>query len=345
MTTGLDAALATALQPYPAAALAAATAGLVERYRSPRPAEVGAPIVGDELRAAAYAAYRMPATAAVLRRILTELAEDIGAARVLDLGGGTGSGAWAAVEAFGADCRVTVLDAAPAALALGRRIAAADPAVAAAVEFRRGELEAGGWHTDPAFEPADLAIVSYVLSELDDSLQEAAVASAARAATTVLVAEPGTPDGYRRILSARERLIAMGWTLLGPCPHALNCPLGQGDWCHFGTRLARSALHRRSKGADLSYEDEKYAWVAATREPRDASRDAGAVGSRVLRRPVIRKGLVDLQVCRPDGTAGGLVISKRQGAAYRAARDLRWGDRWPGRPGSGEGAGESQTMP
>lgn len=242
--------------------------------------------MGEEIKAAAYAAYRMPATAAVLRRILTELASVLSSVldpvKVLDLGGGTGAGAWAAVEAFGAQCVVTVLDGAPAALEVGRRIAAADPAVAAAVDFRAGALGAGGWHTDQGGEPADLAIVSYVLSELDDDLRAVAVLSAARLATTVLVVEPGTPDGYRRVLDAREQLIGLGWTLLGPCPHVLDCPLAQGDWCHFATRLSRSAVHRRSKDADLSYEDEKYAWVAATSEPEAVEvplRRAGAAAS------------------------------------------------------------------
>ena len=53
--------------------------------------------------------------------------------------------------------------------------------------------------------------------------------------------------------------------------------------------------------------------------------------ARVLRRPAKRKGLVELQVCRPDGTAGREVVSKRQGERYAMARDTEWGDRLPER--------------
>jgi ribosomal protein RSM22 (predicted rRNA methylase) len=98
-----------------------------------------------------------------------------------------------------------------------------------------------------------------------------------------------------------------------------------GDWCHFGVRVNRSALHRRLKEADLSYEDEKYAYLVAVR-------DWSAPGemARVLRRPIQRKGLVQLRLCRPDGSAGDRVITKKLGTdVYKAARDTEWGDAWP----------------
>ena len=42
-----------------------------------------------------------------------------------------------------------------------------------------------------------------------------------------------------------------------------------------------------------------------------------------------RKGFVEFQVCRTDGTAGREVISKKQGQRYRDARDAEWGDLLP----------------
>jgi ribosomal protein RSM22 (predicted rRNA methylase) len=42
-----------------------------------------------------------------------------------------------------------------------------------------------------------------------------------------------------------------------------------------------------------------------------------------------RKGFVEFEVCRPDGTAGREVISKKQGQRYRDARDAEWGDVLP----------------
>ncbi len=131
------------------------------------------------------------------------------------------------------------------------------------------------------------------------------------------------------MLRVRTALIAAGWTLLGPCPHEADCPLAQGDWCHFAARLERSAEHRRLKGAELSYEDEKSSWVAAAAPGVVDPPQAGAMSARILRHPLKRKGFVEFQVCRPDGTAGREVISKKAGERYRRARDAEWGDTLP----------------
>jgi ribosomal protein RSM22 (predicted rRNA methylase) len=44
---------------------------------------------------------------------------------------------------------------------------------------------------------------------------------------------------------------------------------------------------------------------------------------------VKRKGFVEFQVCRSDGTAGREVISKKAGVRCRAARDADGGDSRP----------------
>ena len=53
------------------------------------------------------------------------------------------------------------------------------------------------------------------------------------------------------------------------------------------------------------------------------------MSGRILRHPLKRKGFVEFQVCRPDGTAGREVISKKAGERYRRARDAEWGDTLP----------------
>ena len=53
-----------------------------------------------------------------------------------------------------------------------------------------------------------------------------------------------------------------------------------GDWCHFAVRLACSVEHRRLKGGQLAYEDEKFSSVAMTRVPERWP------ASRIVRRPV-----------------------------------------------------------
>ncbi len=179
----------------------------------------------------------------------------------------------------------------------------------------------------PAPASADLACAAYVLGELTAAQQSALVALAAQAAPAVLLVEPGTPAGHRRILAARAQLLAAGFAIAAPCPHQLGCPLAvEGDWCHFGARLQRSSLHRQAKGAELSYEDEKYSYVAAVRP--DCLAVAAAPG-RIVRRPQQRKGLMMLSVCTQDGVVGRELVGKSKGELYRHARKISWGDPWP----------------
>jgi ribosomal protein RSM22 (predicted rRNA methylase) len=175
---------------------------------------------------------------------------------------------------------------------------------------------------------ADLATAAYVLGELTPAQQSSLVAILASAAAAVVVVEPGTPAGHRRVLAARTQLIAAGYMIAAPCPHQLRCPLAvEGDWCHFGIRLQRSAVHRQVKGVELSYEDEKYSYVAAVRTTVGV--DMVRAPGRVVRRPQQRKGLVLLDLCLPDGTSGRELVSKSKGDVYRQARKISWGDRWP----------------
>jgi len=306
--------------------------------------------VSDPQRAAAYAAYRMPATSAALYAALTAgltahpglaLSADLATQAPLthlDVGGGTGAAVWAVHRAWPGRVRSTVIDASAPALALGADLArrSGDPALASTTwESRRLAAPL----TLPA---ADLVTIGYVLGELPDPLATALVDAALNAARTLLIVEPGTPRGYAAVLSARTRTLAAGWRLLAPCPHARACPLPDNDWCHMAVRVPRSGLHRDLKGGELGWEDEKYTYLmAAAPTPRDplapptshadatAPSPAQPTPARVLRHPLIRKGLVQLTLCRPDGTTAQVTVSKRQGAAYRLARHTAWGDTFP----------------
>jgi len=319
----LGQALDAVLDGVPADPLRRATAVLIDAYRTGAPPS--APVLRDPTTAAAYAAYRMPATHAAVSRALrhaTDLAPDLDVRTLLDVGGGTGAATWAVAEAFPGLERATVLDASTDALALGARIGRHGPPPVATATWQQGRL--GGGVTLPG---ADLVVASYVLGELAEPLHAPVVdAAVAAAAQLVLVVEPGTPRGYAAVLAARSRLTEVGWHVLAPCPHDGACPVAAraGDWCHFAVRLDRSALHRRVKGGRLGHEDEKFSYVLASRPP------VTSAAGRVLRHPVTRKGLVQLEVCGSAGSAERVVVTRRDPIAYRAARDASWGDTWSG---------------
>ncbi|KQX53199.1 MULTISPECIES: small ribosomal subunit Rsm22 family protein [unclassified Streptomyces] len=312
----LRAALAGLLDGLPPRQAGRAVERLIASYRGTTPTD--APVLRDRSDVAAYAAYRMPATFEAVRGALgalREAAPDWEPLTHTDIGGGTGAASWAVAEAWeDAPPRTTVLDWAEPALALGRELA--DGFLDA--QWRRERIGAA-----LRLDDTDLVTVSYVLKELTEADRTALVAEAARAARTVVIVEPGTPDGYERIIAARTLLVDVGFTVAAPCPHSGACPIAPGtDWCHFSARVSRSSLHRQVKGGSLPYEDEKYAYVAATRVP------VTPAASRVVRRPQIRKGLVQLELCGPDGLAREMV-TKRHGPLYKQARDVEWGDAWP----------------
>ncbi|MET8771435.1 small ribosomal subunit Rsm22 family protein [Streptomyces sp. NPDC004658] len=319
MNDPLRTALAELLDGLPPTEVAAAVDRLIANYRGDTPTH--APILRDRADVAAYAAYRMPATFEAVHRALEAFAAtvpDWTPAAHVDVGGGTGAATWAVTATWPGERSVTVLDWAEPALALGRRIAAANPALKGA-RWQRARIG-----KDLALDATDLVTVSYVLNELAEADRAALVDAAAGAARTVVIVEAGTPAGYARVIEARDRLIRAGFRIAAPCPHSAACPIAPGtDWCHFSARVGRSSLHRQVKGGSLAYEDEKFSYVAATRLPAEPA------PARVVRRPQIRKGQVLLDLCEAEERLRRTTVTKRHGDLYKAARDADWGDAWP----------------
>ncbi len=123
--------LATLLDGLPPRQAAQAVDRLIATYRGATPTD--APILRDRADVAAYAAYRMPATFAAVRAALEAFADAVpqwSPAGHTDVGGGTGAATWAVTATWPGERGVTVLDWAEPALATGREIAAANPALA-----------------------------------------------------------------------------------------------------------------------------------------------------------------------------------------------------------------------
>ena len=93
------------------------------------------------------------------------------------------------------------------------------------------------------------------------------------------------------------------------------------DWCHFASRVERTSLHRRMKGAELGYEDEKFSYVLATRAA------VAAPEGRIIRHPRQKAGYVQLELCTTTGLTTKNV-PKSAGLLHREARKARWGDGW-----------------
>ncbi len=292
-----------------------------ERYRDRR-RHAGEMMIGSRAQAAAYAATRMPATWAAMRVCMAHVQEvltDFQPKSLLDIGAGTGAAMWAAADAWPdlATCRLAERSEGMTAVGVQMGALADAAAVRHAVWLQRDLLHGLGGET------ADLVTAGWVLNELGDAALDAAVETLWAATTGVLlIAEPGTPEGFGRILRIRDRLLRLGAYLAGPCAHTHACPVVAPDWCHFAERVNRIRAHRQLKDAALAYEDEKYCWLAVSRQP------VGPVVARIRRHPEIHGGFIRLSLCAGEGLRTE-TVTRADGPRWRQARDAEWGDSWP----------------
>jgi ribosomal protein RSM22 (predicted rRNA methylase) len=283
-------------------ALKRAAEALSAAYREGKPARLS-----SEDAIAAYLVTRMPATYAAAVAVMEEL-EGLPITSVLDIGAGTGAASLAALRMFADASPVTLVERDPSLADVARQFLPAATAIHADLS-RMTE-----------FPAHDLVVAAWSLGELSTPIA-AKLWDAARVALVVI--EPGTPRGAGQIRAIREDLLARGAYMAAPCPAAMPCPIVEPDWCHFAARVERSSLHRRIKDAALGYEDEKYSYVALTREP------VLTANARVLRRPRHHPGLIELELCTPAGIVHRRV-SKRDRELFRAARHAGWGSRSSG---------------
>jgi ribosomal protein RSM22 (predicted rRNA methylase) len=278
----------------------------------------GSGAIRSEADALAYALARMPATYAAVTASLNALVgirPDLAPTSLLDVGAGPGTATWAVAEAFPSLQEFALLDANDALRALALDLVT-DSFRLRDVSYERGEARAVLAKADTA----DLVVASYMIGEISDAERRALTDLMwEKTRDTLLVVEPGTPAGYARVIALREHLIALGAHVAAPCPHDGKCPLQTPDWCHFTQRLQRSRAHMQVKGAEVPFEDERFAYVALTRAAV-AQRPA-----RVLAQPIVSKIEVTAKLCTTDGLAFRKV-PRRAKADYAGARRWRWGD-------------------
>ena len=305
-----------ALDGVALADLATAAAALSQRYREER--RDGAFYVASRRDALAYVAVRLPATYAAVRATFVAIAEarpDFAPRTMLDIGAGPATALWAAADCWPALADALLVEASPLLRACGEELAA--EADLPNMTWRIANVASDA--IDGA--PRDLVTLAYVLNELAPNARQLTLERLWRlTADTLVIVEPGTPAGWQRILAARRQLIESGAHVIAPCPHAHECPLQPPDWCHFARRLPRSRQHRQAKTAALPWEDEKFIYLAVSRLP------AALPDARVLAHPRAGKGHVRLKLCLATGSAEERVISRREGAVYKNARGLAWGD-------------------
>ncbi|KFG40965.1 mitochondrial small ribosomal subunit rsm22 protein [Toxoplasma gondii p89] len=164
----------------------------------------------------------------------------------------------------------------------------------------------------------------------------------------LVLAERGTPTGFRAIHAVRELFIkelGVGkFHFLAPCPHESICPLALTgrDWCHFAQRVRRLPHHLYCKGSRAkNVEEDKFSFLVVRKMegPRRKYVSEGECASleeqshfwpRVVM-PVVKAGQhCLLDVCARPHTFERVAVSKSMphGAGYKFARKAAWGDLW-----------------
>lgn len=274
----------------------------------------GKKLVTKQTEAIAYAISRMPATYcavySVFSKVLGNYNKEI--QTVLDIGAGTGAATWA-IKDFINPQKVTCLEREQAMRDIGKKIMDRN---LENVEWKEFDLI-----SDNINEKADLVITSYVINELSEENRTKAIEKMWEATNGLLVIiEPGTPEGFKHINEARELLLAKNANIVAPCSHNRKCPINaQEDWCSFYVRVARSGIQRQAKKGELGYEDEKFSYIAFSKEPVVAEQ------ARILRHPQINSGYVKVKLCTSNGLEEK-TFSKKDGEVYKKIRKLDAGD-------------------
>jgi ribosomal protein RSM22 (predicted rRNA methylase) len=286
-----------------------------ERYRR----EVNAPSlqIATLTEALAYAAVRLPATYGAVASVCSQVKlslPDFTPRTLLDLGAGPGTACLAAFHAW----PETLVEADLIEPNTHLRSVSEKLLATLSMQVTHQAWSLAQTRLDTT---RDLVMASYVLNEISAIDLKAELSRLWQATGGVLVLiEPGTPLGFEIVLKARSILLELGAFIAAPCPHHTACPLSASErWCHFSTRIERSALHRKIKDqATLAYEDEKFSYIVASRTAPIQ------LGSRLLGHPHGTK-IIDLELCQPDGTETVKRLSKRD-PDYKKARKLKWGE-------------------
>lgn len=316
--------LETFAAAFPRSELERASRHISERYRRLEQADAMLGIT-SEAEAMAYGATRLPATYAAASKALEALKRSLPhfvPTSVLDVGAGPATAIFAALEHWPNIAGLSLIEPNWHLLKLGEKLLKATHSNLQPV-WRQAEITSLALER----EQHDLVLSAYVLNEIEQEKGKSAVETTVKKlwqATTgaLVIVEPGTPAGYTSLMHLREWLIKAGANLAAPCTHIETCPLlaqMPQKWCHFSVRVERSKLHRQVKqDATLPYEDEKFAYIVATRLPpiMPAYRLIGHPrGTRV----------VEADVCASSGEVKHLTIAKSH-PQYKAFRKAEWGE-------------------
>lgn len=167
-------------------------------------------------------------------------------------------------------------------------------------------------------------LASHVLGELD-ARGAAQFLAMAKAATAVLIVEPGTPRHSGLVVRLREEL-RNEFAPAAPCPHTGSCgllaPEAARHWCHFFAKPPNLAFtdagwrkFATELGIDLRSLPVTYLWLS--RQPAQPPPEP----NRLLGRARPTKGVTSALLCSAAGIDEGRYIKSRDRAVWKEVDD------------------------
>ena len=273
-------------------------------------------LLKSDEEAIAYAISRMPATYGAVYNSLKYTLElyDNNIKNMADIGAGTGTASIAANELLNLE-RTLCFEREEAMRKVGKKIFDNYGDLGIKAEWKQYDV-----NDDEIKERFDLVIASYMINELKEENIDKITEKLWKATDKVLlIVEPGTMQGYRNIMKAKEKIIALGGNIIAPCM-SKECKLQKNDWCNFTSRVQRTKIHKELKGGKVPYEDEKYIYISASKDKfQKGDKD------RILRHPMIYSGYVKLKVCNEEEIKE-ITVSKKDKEKFKIARKADAGD-------------------
>ena len=275
----------------------------------------GDTLLDTELEALAYSIMRMPATYGAVYTALKNTLEriDCNIQSVLDIGAGTGAATWAISELLETK-NMKCFEREQVMLELGKAFMSQNPKLKDILWDYMDIVE------DNLDVKADLVVTSYMLNEIKPENRKSVIDKLIKSSNhIVLMIEPGTPEGFKNIKEVQKIAIENGLHIIAPCTFQGICPLPDDDWCHSIVRMERTKVHKVLKNADLPYEDEKFSYIAISKE------NYNNTGIRILRHPMIKKGKITLKVCH-NGKIEDMIVTKKDKELFKIVKKKKCGD-------------------
>ncbi len=297
----------------------------------------GESLLNKEKEAIAYSIARMPATYGAVKVASMQMLELIKLDNIrslIDVGAGTGAATLALVENL-QECnnieQITCLEREDAMIKIGKSLytETTNDVLKKAdwVKFDINQVIISQEKKDEIKKnkenlQADIVVTSYMLNEFaDDKVLEVVDKLWEMTCKVLLIVDPGTPKDHKRLIMIKNYLAKKGGTIIAPCTCNTGCPLNENDWCHFVCRVERTKLQKQVKNGDVPYEDEKFTYLAVSKEKIESVKNL----SRVIRHPITRSNMVEIKLCL-NGEIVNKIYTKKDKELYKQAKKAKVGD-------------------